>query len=207
MAVKRQDAWTADDDMILAEVALRHIRDGGTQLSAFEEVAEKLGRTPAACGFRWNSAVRKKYESAIKIAKSQRQKRIQEKGRVASFRSQSLSEEFGTSNDPVHSLDNIIRFLRQYKTEVSELHAQQKKLEEELEQQEGHIKRLERENDEMKHQLSHVQSDYRLVNDDYRTLVQIMDRARKMSVLKEEPEAAPKARFRLESGTLQRIDK
>jgi prespore-specific regulator len=207
MAVKRQDAWTADDDMILAEVALRHIRDGGTQLSAFEEVAEKLGRTPAACGFRWNSAVRKKYESAIKIAKSQRQKRIQERGRVASFRTQSFNEDFGTGNDPAYSLDNIIRFLRQYKTEVSELYTQQKKLEQELEQQESHIKTLERENEEMKHQLSHVQSDYHLVNDDYRTLVQIMDRARKMSVIKEEPEPTPKARFRLESGALQRIDK
>ena len=66
----RQDAWTEDDDLLLAEVTLRHIREGSTQLAAFEEVGEKLGRTPAACGFRWNSCVRKNYESAIQIAKS-----------------------------------------------------------------------------------------------------------------------------------------
>ncbi len=77
MATIRQDAWTPDDDLILAEVTLRHIREGGTQLRAFEEVGERIGRTPAACGFRWNSCVRKKYEAAIAIAKAQRQKRNQ----------------------------------------------------------------------------------------------------------------------------------
>jgi prespore-specific regulator len=75
MVATRQDAWSEDDDLLLAEVTLRHIREGGTQLSAFEEVGYRLGRTAAACGFRWNSLVRKKYESAIQIAKAQRQQR------------------------------------------------------------------------------------------------------------------------------------
>lgn len=75
MAVTRQDAWTEDDDLLLAEVVLRHIREGSTQLNAFEEVGYRLGRTSAACGFRWNSLVRKKYLSAIQIAKAQRQQR------------------------------------------------------------------------------------------------------------------------------------
>jgi prespore-specific regulator len=73
MTATRQDAWSEDDDLLLAEVILRHIREGSTQLAAFEEVGYKLGRTPAACGFRWNSTVRKKYESSIQIAKAQRQ--------------------------------------------------------------------------------------------------------------------------------------
>ena len=77
MTAARQDAWTPDDDLLLAEVTLRHIREGGTQLGAFEEVGEKLGRTSAACGFRWNSFVRKKYEAAIQIAKAQRKQRKQ----------------------------------------------------------------------------------------------------------------------------------
>ena len=75
MTAVRQDAWSAEDDLILAEVTLRHIREGSTQLTAFEEVGEKIGRTAAACGFRWNSCVRKRYEAAIGIAKAQRQKR------------------------------------------------------------------------------------------------------------------------------------
>ena len=35
MAVTRQDAWSEDDDLLLAEVTLRHIREGSTQLAAF----------------------------------------------------------------------------------------------------------------------------------------------------------------------------
>ncbi|MBE3563530.1 MAG: RsfA family transcriptional regulator [Hydrogenibacillus schlegelii] len=69
MAAKRQDAWREDEDLLLAETVLRHIREGSTQLRAFEEVAEKLGRTAAACGFRWNSVVRKHYESDVMLAK------------------------------------------------------------------------------------------------------------------------------------------
>lgn len=205
MAVKRQDAWTPDNDMILAEVTLRHIREGGTQLSAFEEVAEKLGRTPAACGFRWNSTVRKKYEAAIQIAKAQRQKRMQERNRSYSYRMK--AEEEGTS-DSLYSIDNIIRFLRQYKNELNELRRQQKQLEKELQEKELLLKNLEFENSQMKEQLAHVQSDYRLVNDDYRTLVQIMERARKMALLSEEDEALNKAKFRMEeNGNLERLDK
>jgi len=84
MTAVRQDAWSPDDDLILAEVTLRHIREGGTQLKAFEEVGERIGRTPAACGFRWNSCVRKRYEEAIRLAKAERQKTEQESGRTGS---------------------------------------------------------------------------------------------------------------------------
>lgn len=72
MTAMRQDAWTKDEDLLLAEVVLRHIREGSTQLKAFEEVGKKLNRTAAACGFRWNSTVRKQYQSGIELAKRQR---------------------------------------------------------------------------------------------------------------------------------------
>ncbi|MFL6518201.1 MAG: RsfA family transcriptional regulator, partial [Bacillus sp. (in: firmicutes)] len=72
MSPTRQDAWSQDEDLLLAEVVLRHIREGGTQLQAFEEVGKQLTRTSAACGFRWNSFVRKQYKSGIELAKKQR---------------------------------------------------------------------------------------------------------------------------------------
>ncbi|MBE4908096.1 RsfA family transcriptional regulator [Bacillus luteolus] len=71
----RQDAWSHEDDLLLAETVLRYIREGGTQLAAFEEVGDKLNRTSAACGFRWNAEVRGKYDQAIAIAKKQRKER------------------------------------------------------------------------------------------------------------------------------------
>jgi prespore-specific regulator len=181
MAVKRQDAWSSEDDMILAEVTLRHIRDGGTQLSSFEEVAEKLGRTPAACGFRWNSFVRKKYEAAIQVAKTERQRRNQERVRYTPLTISSLTVDNSFEENGDYSLDHVIRFLRQHKNEVGELKKQQKELEQELYEREDELRRLDLENKTMKEQLMTVETDYRLVNDDYRTLVQIMERARKLA--------------------------
>lgn len=67
----RQDSWTSEHDQVLANTVLNYIRCGSTQLKAFEEVADVLGRTPAACGFRWNSEVRKRYAEEIGKAKQE----------------------------------------------------------------------------------------------------------------------------------------
>jgi len=75
MSLRRQDAWSQEDDDILATIIIQHIKNGGTQISAFEKAAVKLERTPAACGFRWNSTVRKKYAAQVKEARIQRKKR------------------------------------------------------------------------------------------------------------------------------------
>lgn len=71
----RQDAWTEENDLLLAETVLRHVREGSTQLNAFEEVGDKLDRTSAACGFRWNAVVRHNYEKALQLSKKQRKQR------------------------------------------------------------------------------------------------------------------------------------
>lgn len=77
----RQDAWTEEDDLLLAETVLRHVREASTQLNAFEEVGDKLNRTSAACGFRWNAVVRHTYEKALQLAKKQRKQRNRLLGR------------------------------------------------------------------------------------------------------------------------------
>ena len=69
MSKKRQDSWTNDEDVMLAEIVLRHIRNGKTQLEAFKEAGSKLSRTAAACGYRWNATLRKRYVEGIQIAK------------------------------------------------------------------------------------------------------------------------------------------
>src|SRR6476620_4548949 len=72
----RQDAWTDEDDLLLAETVLRHVREGSTQLNAFEEVGDQLNRTSAACGFRWNAVVRYSYEQALQLAKRHRKDKM-----------------------------------------------------------------------------------------------------------------------------------
>lgn len=69
MRTVRQDAWSDAEDRLLAETVLSYIQSGRTQLEAFREISEKLSRTKAACGFRWNALIRKQYESEIEKAK------------------------------------------------------------------------------------------------------------------------------------------
>ena len=38
----RQDAWMTENDETLAEMVLRHVREGSTQLNAFEEAGDEL---------------------------------------------------------------------------------------------------------------------------------------------------------------------
>lgn len=66
---KRKDSWTIEDDKVLADTVLTYIREGKTQLQAFEETAMTLGRTKQACGFRWNKTLRKQY-NVQKITRS-----------------------------------------------------------------------------------------------------------------------------------------
>ena len=220
MVASRQDAWTDDDDLVLAEVTLRHIREGGTQLAAFEEVGQRLGRTAAACGFRWNSAVRKRYEAAIAIAKSQRQQ-LKKAGRIQVL-TEFAAEDFLTKNvkptpvpvsvpidtqagvatvkavqDEEQQLDQAIRIIMKHKDVVRRV----KQLERELEQKESELRDLHEVNHKMKKELDGVQG----VNDDYKALLQIMDRARKLAFLKEEESSKPV--FKMDAnGNLERVE-
>ncbi len=45
MSKPRQDAWQQEADLLLADIVLRHIREGSTQLNAFEEADNKMKRT------------------------------------------------------------------------------------------------------------------------------------------------------------------
>ncbi|MBN2983357.1 RsfA family transcriptional regulator [Cohnella algarum] len=214
MTAARQDAWTEDDDLILAEVTLRHIREGGTQLAAFEEVGQRIARTAAACGFRWNSCVRKRYNEAIALAKQQRQKRnyLKKQG-IAELSSadETVSVEAGGAKSEAltaesMSLEAVIRYLRQWKGSIQEYNRQIKQFEKELKEKDERIAELEEENERLSKAVNEVQTDYRVVNDDYKALIKIMDRARRLAFLAEESEEE-KARFKMDAnGNLERIE-
>jgi prespore-specific regulator len=214
MTATRQDAWTPDDDLLLAEVTLRHIREGSTQLAAFEEVGQKLGRTSAACGFRWNSAIRKKYEAAIQIAKAQRQqlkksrrKNAVEQPELKVVHDVEMSSELGDKTyalDEEISFDAVIRFLKNQKDHYKKM----KLVEKELAEKNKEIERLRSENEKMRKELESMKTDYQVVNDDYKALIQIMDRARKMAFLTDEDmNVEEKPRFKMDAnGNLERVD-
>jgi prespore-specific regulator len=221
MVAQRQDAWTEEDDLILAEVTLRHIREGSTQLAAFEEVGERLGRTAAACGFRWNSLVRKKYESAIRIAKAQRNqlkakagKRLHqsESNRISGSTDGAMDQTESVMVDKTEQLDHkgevaitfddVIRFLREQK----ESHKKMKQIDKILAEKDEELNVLREENQSLKKELASMQQEYQTMNEDYQALMRIMDRARKLAFLGDDEEEH--LRFRMDkNGNLERVEK
>ncbi len=203
MVANRQDAWTPDDDLLLAEVTLRYIREGETQLRAFEEVAEKLGRTSAACGFRWNSTIRANYEAAIALAKTHRQKnKLKRKNHKRMDKVEFAPEKklIEDSAEDQLNMDAIIQFLNDQKQQYLETLNKNLLLEEQIQQKTKEIEQLKRYNQK----ITEEQSNAKTVNEDYLALVQIMERARKLTLL----DVEDKPIFRMDSnGNLERVNK
>lgn len=139
MNATRQDSWTQDEDVLLAETVLRHIRDGKTQLEAFEEVAKRLSRTSAACGFRWNATVRKQYQKGIQLAKEERKKAGKSSKDVV------LTNVSHSSTQPSSSfsIDDAISFLETMKQSYGD----------HFSKEEREIQKLQDENETLKKQM------------------------------------------------------
>lgn len=204
MSLTRQDAWSQDEDLLLAEVVLRYIREGGTQLQAFEEVGTRLSRTAAACGFRWNSTVRKKYKTGIELAKKQRKE----------LKKQDLpNQEEAISTDPpknhLHesgsrelNFQDVIQYLQGLynKAELSS------SVQEDREKSSGKIKELEKKTYYLAAENERLEKNLQEIEDDYRSLLAIMEKARKMVVLQDE-DREPKAKYQMDkNGNLERVE-
>jgi len=55
----RKDKWTNEENHILEKIVLEHLQIGATKTAAFKKAASVLGRTSAACGYRWNHVLSK----------------------------------------------------------------------------------------------------------------------------------------------------
>lgn len=209
MSPTRQDAWSQDEDLLLAEVVLRHIREGGTQLSAFEEVGIQLSRTPAACGFRWNSFVRKQYKTGIELAKKQRKElKIQTAQVVATEVTSSLgkveesssltnvdTKEIVTFHDVIHFLEGL------HKKAVVTTN-----VEEDREKSVEKIKNLEKKTYSLTTENERLSKNLKAIEEDYRSLIEIMERARKMVVLQDE-DRQQKVKFQMDkNGNSERVE-
>jgi prespore-specific regulator len=205
MTSTRQDAWTQDEDLLLAEVVLRHIREGGTQLGAFEEVGRSLSRTAAACGFRWNSYVRKQYKSGIELAKKQRKElKKQTNGeQLQEHSSEPVITESVKSEQQELQLRDVIRFLEEYEKTESEF----QKVVNENRNLNTQISKLQEQVKTLKTQNNTLENNIQLIEEDYKALIEIMERARKMVVLQED-ERSKKVKFQMDrNGNLERVEK
>jgi len=174
----RQDAWTTEDDEVLAEIVLKHIRDGSTQLAGFNEASRKLGRTAAACGFRWNACVRKMQRPIIEVAKEERKERKSERVQA--------QLEGGDIDHPTATLMSwaqVLRFLRQEKNTAQQWASRWRSAERQCSDWKVRFQELEKAYRAVNEAHQRMSKDYETVLTDYRSMVQIMDRARKATFL------------------------
>lgn len=210
---QRQDAWTEEDDLLLAETVLRHVREGSTQLNAFEEVGDKLNRTSAACGFRWNAVVRSRYEKALQMAKKHRKERQRLLGKNQAGKKRLLYtpptpslEEFGelvqlkAPESTELTIDHVIDFLQSFKS--NNVHAEALKTENERLKKE--LDELAAKNEELEKKIAKLEEDSAAMMEEYETMLRIMNRARKMTLQEEEERQTLK--FKMDkNGNLEKI--
>ncbi|RST77029.1 RsfA family transcriptional regulator [Siminovitchia acidinfaciens] len=248
----RQDAWTEENDLLLAETVLRHVREGSTQLNAFEEVGDRLNRTSAACGFRWNAVVRQQYEKALDLAKKQRKQRQRLLGKEQSGKKKLLyqppvpslqeiqtpvldesNEDTKLTFNQETSMDNnlenfmaelasepgtllpaftenqssrelnlgqVIAFLQQL--HHSEFHADILRSENERLRKE--VNDLSEENKRLKTKVEELEDSSVTMQEDYETLMKILNRARKLVLFDEEER--PASTFKMDrNGNLEKM--
>jgi prespore-specific regulator len=126
----RTDGWSHEEDAILAEVVIKHIMEGSTQLKAFEEVGMRIGRTAGAVGFRWNDKVRKVYTSSIERAKQVRRRVMDDRQKNRRYKSSPVKVQkvpvvkeiarreptFNLYNVPKSQLETILEVCKQEKS-------------------------------------------------------------------------------------------
>jgi len=238
----RQDAWTEENDLLLAETVLRHVREGSTQLNAFEEVGDKLDRTSAACGFRWNAVVRHQYEKALQLAKKQRKQRHRILGKDQGGKKkllynppvpivnemetsvispnlmneqENLAEDLTmtetvidampsveTHYSPVTeiNLEHVISYLQTLKHSSIQLDILRNE-NERLKRENAQIKSR---NNELEGKINHLEQNSVSIQEDYETLMKIMNRARKLVLFEEEEKPATK--FKMDrNGNLEKL--
>ncbi|MCU9612213.1 RsfA family transcriptional regulator [Caldibacillus lycopersici] len=206
MTTVRQDAWTKDEDLLLAEVVLRHIREGSTQLKAFEEVGKKLSRTPAACGFRWNSQVRKQYKTGIELSKKQRKdlkkKNQTEEEKILFTDAEVEVPDLSNSEEKSLSFESVINYLQDYNEKQQKLRQSAEQLKEFKEK----LFVLELEVQELKRENQMLKKENKAIKDDYLALLTIMEKARKLAVKEEENQV--KMKFQMDpNGNLEALKK
>ena len=222
----RQDAWTDEDDLLLAETVLRHVREGSTQLNAFEEVGDKLNRTSAACGFRWNAVVRYSYDQALQLAKKHRKDKMRANGGEQSKKrllytppnpsttitaDENISIEMEQPVQPIQTtqtmptnssiaMHDVIHFLQSLGTSNVKVSA----LERENERLKQDVVEYMRKNAELEKKVEKLEQQSTTVQEDYETLMKIMNRARKLALMDDEERS--QTSFRMDrNGNLEKI--
>lgn len=170
---RREDAWTDNHDVTLAQTVISHIKNGSTQLAAFEDSASRLNRTAAACGFRWNKELRHQYETEINDAKLFRMKRKQQKRDIhATISSMPTLEDEPMMPKYEDAFRQIIKIAKDQALKFEQLIHENSKLKLEINELRS-----------QKESVNVVKSNEDVATEDLQTFLKIMNRARNLTTL------------------------
>jgi len=177
MSGSRQDGWTEDEDAYLAEVVLRHIKEGSTQLKAFEEVGKGVTRTAAACGFRWNSFVRKQFKQEIEAAKKTRKE--MKKAGPEEDRSVVPHYDVGKAEAADEGKDLSLHEVIAYLAELAGM-LEEYSIDSYKELQKAH-EMLKKHADVLMEEKKRLEEQYKLIESEYYGLLEVLEKARRFS--------------------------
>lgn len=173
MQEARKDGWKSDEDHLLAEIVLRHIREKSSQLVAFNEAAQQLGRTESACGFRWNSQIRKQYVSEVEAAKQERKQSSYAKQVTQQIKVSTIEEEIEQEYMPDY-MEQIILLADKQKQLIINMANQISNLKEQLQQKNNELEHFKK-NDQQNNITEET------LKEDFETLLQIFHRAKQLA--------------------------
>lgn len=111
--------WTKDDDLLLVETVLRHVRSGGAAIDGCREFAEKTGdgRSVDAVKFRFHTQLKKQHQTAYNIAKEQGKQIKAEKRKYVTQSErfeEILDKHIGKDDDEEIEIDDVYILLKRY---------------------------------------------------------------------------------------------
>jgi len=167
------DVWTKDDDIALAEVVLRRVREGDSVIDACREFEEttKGRRTASASKFRWHTRLKSQYSAAYELAKTEGKKArdfARRKVNQGERYEDLLENVLEKDNDREITLDDIVVLVKRYKKQEEDkgenkdkFEKETDKLRRELEKTKKDLKDTSEENKQMKEALLEVDTNYR----------------------------------------------
>jgi prespore-specific regulator len=177
--------WTEAEDEMLRGAVLRSIGSGETQLHAFVEMGERLGRTSGACGFRWNAVLKQQDPHLYTEAKRTRVHQQMKKRR----------------RDPVGLFSQMGSSLQQVEKGWKQLQQEVHALKEKLQKKEESLQRLREENRELTEEKHSYEWYQREVKTKYQELLHFLKHLQQDSRIDSVFPVHPERESRIDAGT------
>ncbi len=159
--------WTKDDDLLLVETVLRHVRNGGAAIDGCREFAEKTGdeRSVDAVKFRFHTQLKKQHATAYNIAKEQGKKVKAERRRYTTQNErfeELLDKHIGKEDEDEIDIEDVYILLKRYmKQEPKKSNDEYEKMAKINKELLGQVKQLQDSNKKLNEAFNEIERDYK----------------------------------------------